>query len=69
LSVALSGSLWRALMKGYYYKFIGVGQLTLALLLLVPRTALLGAILYFSVILNICVLAYAVRFEGTRARR
>jgi uncharacterized membrane protein YphA (DoxX/SURF4 family) len=51
---------------GYYYKFIGVGQLTAALLLLVPRTALLGAILYFPIILNICVLAYAVRFEGTR---
>ncbi|HXI60765.1 MAG TPA: DoxX family protein [Polyangia bacterium] len=53
-------------LTGSYYKFIGLGQLTLALLLLVPRTALLGAILYFPVILNICVLAYAVRFEGTR---
>jgi uncharacterized membrane protein YphA (DoxX/SURF4 family) len=53
-------------LTGYYYKFIGVGQLTLAFLLLVPRTALLGAIFYFPVILNICVLAYAVRFEGTR---
>jgi hypothetical protein len=30
------------------------------------RTALLGAIVYFPIILNICVLAYAVRFEGTR---
>jgi len=53
-------------LTGYYYTFIGVGQLTAALLLLVPRTALLGAILYFPIILNICVLAYAVRFEGTR---
>jgi uncharacterized membrane protein YphA (DoxX/SURF4 family) len=53
-------------LTGYYYTFIGVGQLTVALLLLVPRTALLGAILYFPIILNICVLAYAVRFEGTR---
>lgn len=51
---------------GYYYTFVGVGQLTAALLLLIPRTALLGAILYFPIILNICVLAYAVRFEGTR---
>jgi hypothetical protein len=54
------------LLTGYYYRFIGVGQLMTALLLLVPRTALLGAILYFPIILNICVLAYAVRFEGTR---
>src|SRR5262245_16944535 len=53
-------------LTGYYYTFIGVGQLMAALLLLIPGTALLGAILYFPIILNICVLAYAVRFEGTR---
>ena len=51
---------------GYYYIFIGVGQLIIALLLLIPRTALLGAIMYFPTILNICILAYATRFEGTR---
>ncbi|MCD6068285.1 MAG: hypothetical protein K0S33_3111 [Bacteroidetes bacterium] len=51
---------------GFYYTFIGLGQLLIALLLLIPRTALLGAILYLPVILNICVLAYATRFEGTR---
>lgn len=51
---------------GFYYTFIGAGQLVTALLLLIPRTALLGAMLYFPVILNICVLTYAVRFEGTR---
>ena len=53
-------------LTGYYYTFIGVGQLTAALLLLIPRTALLGAIFYFPIILNICVLTYATRFEGTR---
>jgi uncharacterized membrane protein YphA (DoxX/SURF4 family) len=51
---------------GYYYTFIGVGQIITAILLLIPRTALLGAILYFPTILNICILAYATRFEGTR---
>lgn len=51
---------------GYYYTFLGISQLFIALLLLIPRTALLGALMYFPVILNICVLAYAVRFEGTR---
>jgi hypothetical protein len=50
----------------YYYTFIGVGQLAAALLLLIPRTALLGAILYFPIILNIWVLASATRFNGTR---
>ena len=53
-------------LTGYYYTFIGVSQLITALLLLIPRTALLGAIFYFPIILNICVLTYAVRFEGTR---
>lgn len=51
---------------GYYYTFIGVLQVSAAILLLIPRTALLGAIIYFPIILNICILAYAVRFEGTR---
>jgi uncharacterized membrane protein YphA (DoxX/SURF4 family) len=51
---------------GYYYTFLGVLQVVAAILLLVPRTALLGAIMYFPVILNICILAYATRFEGTR---
>ncbi|GHN01600.1 hypothetical protein WSM22_30890 [Cytophagales bacterium WSM2-2] len=50
----------------YYYTFIGISQLVIALLLLIPRTALLGALMYFPIILNICVLAYATRFEGTR---
>jgi hypothetical protein len=51
---------------GYYYTFIGLAQLMAALLLLIPKTALLGAIVYFPIILNICILTYAIRFEGTR---
>ncbi|MDX1981034.1 MAG: hypothetical protein SFV51_12255 [Bryobacteraceae bacterium] len=50
----------------YYYTFIGAGQLVAALLLLIPRTALLGAIFYFPIILNIFVLTHATRFNGTR---
>jgi len=50
---------------GYYYTFIGIGQVLAAILLLIPRTVLLGAILYFPIILNICILSYAVRFEGS----
>lgn len=51
----------------YYYTFLGISQILIAVLLLIPRTALLGALLYFPVIVNIFVLTYAVRFEGTRA--
>jgi uncharacterized membrane protein YphA (DoxX/SURF4 family) len=50
---------------GYYYPFIGVLQMTAALLLLIPRTAVLGAVLYLPIILNICILSLAVRFEGS----
>lgn len=51
---------------GYYYTFVGVAQIIIAILLLIPRTSLLGALMYFPVIVNICVLTYATRFAGTR---
>src|SRR5688572_30797521 len=51
---------------GYYYTFIGIVQVIIAILLLISRTALLGALMYFPIIANICVLTYATRFEGTR---
>ncbi len=50
---------------GYYYTMIGVLQVAAALLLLIPRTALLGALLYFPIIFNICILSLSVRFEGS----
>ena len=50
---------------GYYYTVIGVLQVTAAILLLIPRTAILGALIYFPIILNICILSLAVRFDGS----
>jgi uncharacterized membrane protein YphA (DoxX/SURF4 family) len=50
---------------GYYYTFIGIVQIAAAIMLLIPRTVTLGAFLYFPVILNICILTYAVRFDGS----
>ena len=50
---------------GYYYTFIGVMQVTAAVLLLIPRTATLGAAIYLPIILNICILTFAVRFDGS----
>lgn len=50
---------------GFYYTFIGWMQVTAALLLLFPATVLLGALIYLPVILNIFILSYAVRFEGS----
>jgi uncharacterized membrane protein YphA (DoxX/SURF4 family) len=53
-------------LTGYYYTFIGIAQIITAVLLLIPRTSLLGALMYFPIIINICVLTYATRFDGTR---
>lgn len=50
---------------GYYYTFIGVGQVLAAVLLLIPNTVLLGALLYLPIIVNIWILSFAVRFEGS----
>ena len=50
---------------GYYYTFIGIVQVAAAIMLLIPRTVTLGAFLYFPIILNICILTYAVRFDGS----
>ena len=50
---------------GYYYTFIGIVQIIAAVFLLIPRFVFLGALLYFPIILNIFILSYAVRFEGS----
>ena len=50
---------------GYYYTFVGVLQVIAGVLLLIPRTALLGAIIYLPIILNILVLSLSVRFQGS----
>lgn len=51
--------------SGFYWNFIGLAQLTAALLLLIPRTALLGALIYFPLILNIFVITVSLNFKGT----
>lgn len=50
---------------GFYYEFLGWGQLIAAVLLLFPRTAHLGALLFLPIILNITVLTTSVGFKGT----
>jgi len=50
---------------GYYYTFIGIAQVVAAILLLIPRTVTLGALLYFPIIINIWILSFAVRFDGS----
>ena len=50
---------------GFYYTFIGIAQVVAAILLIIPRTITLGALIYFPIIINIWLLSFAVRFEGS----
>lgn len=50
---------------GAYWNFIGAAQVTAGVLLLIPRTATLGAVLFFPIILNIFVITVALGFTGT----
>ncbi|HLL73031.1 MAG TPA: hypothetical protein VK363_16445 [Pyrinomonadaceae bacterium] len=50
---------------GFYWRFLGLCQLAAALLLLIPRTATLGALVYFPLALNIFVITVSLHFQGT----
>lgn len=50
---------------GFYYEFIGWGQITAAVLLLIPRTAHFGVLMFLPIIANIAVLTSSVGFKGT----
>jgi len=49
-----------------WYRFVGLAQVTAAVLLLFPRTATLGAVLYFPIIVNIMFVTLAINFAGTK---
>ena len=50
---------------GFYWNFLGFMQLLTALLLLIPRTTFLGALLYFPIIINIFIIVTSMNFTGT----
>ena len=50
---------------GYYYTFIGYAQVLAGIFLLIPNLVHLGALIYLPILLNICILSWSVRFEGS----
>ena len=50
---------------GWYWNFLGFMQLLVALLIVIPRTAFLGALMYLPIIINILVIVVAMHFKGT----
>jgi len=49
-----------------FYFAVGLAQVIAALLLLFPRTATLGAVLYFPIIINITLVTWSIGFQGTK---
>ncbi len=50
---------------GWYWNFLGAAQLLAAVLLLIPRTTTLGAVLYFPIIVNVFLITLSMHFTGT----
>ena len=50
---------------GFYYEFIGWSQIIAAILLIIPRTSHIGALMFLPIIINITVLTCSVGFKGT----
>lgn len=48
-----------------YYAFVGWAQFGVALLLLIPPMASLGAVIYFPIIINIWLITLSLHFRGT----
>lgn len=50
---------------GFYWNFLGLGQVSAGILLLIPATTALGAVVFFPIVLNITVVTWSVGFAGT----
>ncbi len=60
------GYFFDALYKsGFYYEFIGWTQVTAAVLLVIPKTTTIGALIYLPIIINIFVVTVSMHFVGT----
>ena len=50
---------------GGYWHFIGIAQFTAGVLLLIPATTTLGAVLFFPIVLSIFIITVSLHFTGT----
>ena len=50
---------------GWYWNFLGFMQLLVAILLLIPKTTFLAALMYLPIIINILVIVISMHFRGT----
>lgn len=52
-------------LTGWYWNFIGLMQLLVAILILIPRTTFAAALLLFPIIINIFFITLSMNFTGT----
>lgn len=50
---------------GLYWRFLGASQVVASILLMIPATAHLGALLFFPIIFNIFIITMSMDFRGT----
>lgn len=51
--------------SGFYWNYLGFMQVLCSLLILIPRTTYLAAVLYLPIIININVIVISMNFKGT----
>lgn len=51
--------------SGFYWNFLGWGQMIAAILLMTQRFAALGAVLFYPIIINVWLLTWSIGFKGT----
>lgn len=62
---AIGGFFEAMYQTGFYWNFLGLAQVMAGVLLLVPWTATLGAVVTFPLVLNIFLVTLSVGFRGT----
>lgn len=62
---AIGGFFEAMYQTGFYWNFLGLAQVIAGVLLLVPWTATLGAVVTFPLVLNIFLITLSVGFRGT----
>ena len=50
---------------GFYWNFLGWGQMLAALLLMTQRFAAFGAVLFYPIIINVWLITWSIGFHGT----
>lgn len=51
--------------SGIYWNFLGFSQVTVGLLIVIPRTTALGAVVYLPVLLNVFMIAVSLPFNSS----